>query len=66
MKNFVYAFCATLMILATSCGSEKTAESTAVDSCATDSAACCKDTAAIVIPVDTNRESAEPKIDRPE
>ena len=61
MKNFVYAFCATLMILATSCGSEKTAESTA-----TDSAACCKDTAAIVIPVDTNRESAEPKIDRPE
>ena len=66
MKNFVYAFCATIMILATSCGSEKTAESNGIDSCAKDSAACCKDTAAEVIPVDTAKESAEPKIDRPE
>ena len=66
MKKLVYAFFATIMILATSCGSEKTAESTGADSCATDSAKCCKDTAAAVIPVDTARESAEPQIDRPE
>lgn len=66
MKNFVYAFCASIMILATSCGSEKKAETNCADTCATDSAACCKDTASAVIPVDTAKESAEPKIDRPE
>ncbi len=66
MKNFVYAFCASIMILATSCGSEKNAETSCADTCATDSAACCKNDSAVVMPPDTIIKSAEPQIDRPE
>jgi hypothetical protein len=66
MKKAIFASAILLAVLATSCGTENT-ESASSDSTAVvvDSSACCQDTSAIVVPVDTNRESAEPEIDNP-
>jgi hypothetical protein len=66
MKKSIFALFALVALTVSSCGSE-TNESTGTDSTAVevDSSACCKDSADTVIPVDTNREDAGPKIDNP-
>jgi hypothetical protein len=66
MKKLLFASAIFCALFAFSCGTETDTEagsdSTAV---AVDSSACCKDSASTVIPTDTNREDAGPKIDNP-
>jgi hypothetical protein len=66
MRNSLFVSALLLAVFATSCGSKST-DTTAVDSTVitVDSSACCADSSDIVIPVDTNREDAGPKIDNP-
>lgn len=66
MRKSLFAAAILLAVFATSCGTEST-ESTASDSTSVsvDSSACCTDSSAIVIPIDTNREDAGPKVDNP-
>ena len=66
MKKLLFVSSLLFAFFAISCGTESdntaSTDSTAV---AVDSNACCKDSTDSVIPVDTNREDAGPKIDNP-
>jgi len=67
MRKFIFAAAILLAVVATSCGSKSTKSITTVDSsaCCKDSLDCCPDSLATVVPVDTNREDAGPKVDNP-
>ena len=67
MRKTIFAAAILLAVVATSCGSKSTESTTTADSsaCCKDSSTCCTDSLATVVPVDTNREDAGPKVDNP-